>query len=136
MCPPPRKSLVKGERFIRSEGRPEWDNQLAQKQRTLYNYSPLVFVGLTLECQTTHDVIVAVNIIIITGRQFDLGVDERLDDLTGKVRELEKQNTALKSKVSDTVFKICTCLLSIILMYTEHCIETTAGDKGKETFSL
>jgi len=23
MCPPPRKSLVKGERFIRSEGRPE-----------------------------------------------------------------------------------------------------------------
>ena len=22
-CPPPRKSLVKGERFIRSEGRPE-----------------------------------------------------------------------------------------------------------------
>ena len=24
-CPPPRKSLVKGERFIRSEGRPEWN---------------------------------------------------------------------------------------------------------------
>ena len=23
ICPPPRKSLVKGERFIRSEGRPE-----------------------------------------------------------------------------------------------------------------
>ena len=25
VCPPPRKSLVKGERFIRSEGRPEWN---------------------------------------------------------------------------------------------------------------
>ena len=25
VCPPPRKSLVKGERFIRSEGRPEWE---------------------------------------------------------------------------------------------------------------
>ena len=26
VCPPPRKSLVKGERFIRSEGRPEWND--------------------------------------------------------------------------------------------------------------
>ena len=28
--PPPRKSLVKGERFIRSEGRPEW-NELGEE---------------------------------------------------------------------------------------------------------
>ena len=41
--------------------------------------------------------------IINTGRQLDLGVEERLDDLQGKVRELEKQNTALKSKVSTSV---------------------------------
>ena len=34
-CPPPRKSLVKGERFIRSEGRPEW-NVLANQPRDLY----------------------------------------------------------------------------------------------------
>ena len=27
VCPPPRKSLVKGERFIRSEGRPEGNAQ-------------------------------------------------------------------------------------------------------------
>ena len=37
--------------------------------------------------------------IINTGRQLDSGVEERLDDLQGKVRELEKQNMALKSKV-------------------------------------
>ena len=29
-CPPPRKSLVKGERFIRSEGRPEWNGTFEQ----------------------------------------------------------------------------------------------------------
>jgi len=28
MRPPPRKSLVKGERFIRSEGRPEYSQTL------------------------------------------------------------------------------------------------------------
>lgn len=42
MCPPPRKSLVKGERFIRSEGRPElpqatqnWPLYREQVHRTL-----------------------------------------------------------------------------------------------------
>ena len=34
-CPPPRKSLVKGERFIRSEGRPEW-NALVNEDSGLY----------------------------------------------------------------------------------------------------
>ena len=34
------------------------------------------------------------------GRLRDLGVEERLGDLQGKIRELEKQNTTLKSKVS------------------------------------
>ena len=34
-------------------------------------------------------------------RHRDLGVEERLDDLYGKVRELEKQNSTLKSKVRD-----------------------------------
>lgn len=33
------------------------------------------------------------------GRRRDLGVEERLDDLQGKIRELEKQNATLKSKV-------------------------------------
>ena len=37
----------------------------------------------------------------IVARHRDLGVEERLDDLYGKVRELEKQNTILKSKVRD-----------------------------------
>ena len=34
-CPPPRKSLVKGERFIRSEGRPEWNVSLVVGQRLI-----------------------------------------------------------------------------------------------------
>ena len=33
------------------------------------------------------------------GRGRDLGVEERVDELQAKVRELEKQNTTLKSKV-------------------------------------
>ena len=36
MCPPPRKSLVKGERFIRSEGRPEWVEFLAPSTPLIY----------------------------------------------------------------------------------------------------
>ena len=34
-CPPPRKSLVKGERFIRSEGRPEWNDSIGSGQRLI-----------------------------------------------------------------------------------------------------
>ena len=34
-CPPPRKSLVKGERFIRSEGRPEWNELIDKGQRLI-----------------------------------------------------------------------------------------------------
>ena len=38
-----------------------------------------------------------------SGRHRDLGVEERLDDLQGKIRELEKQNISLKSKVSTDI---------------------------------
>ena len=37
--------------------------------------------------------------IIAAGRHRDLGIEDRLDELQGKIRELEKQNTTLKSKV-------------------------------------
>ena len=46
----------------------------------------------------------------------DLGAEERLDDLYGKVRQLEKQNTTLKSKVRDLQYRVhmsiyCMCIL-------------------------
>ena len=52
------------------------------------------------------------------GRHRDLGVEERLDDLQGKIRELEKQNATLKSKVRVYnfyyvhvhVYVHCTCI--------------------------
>ena len=37
--------------------------------------------------------------VISVGRHRDLGIEDRLDELQGKIRELEKQNTTLKSKV-------------------------------------
>ena len=46
-----------------------------------------------------------------SGRHRDLGVEERLDDLQGKIRELEKQNTTLKSKVRIDIQCICDCTI-------------------------
>ena len=44
-CPPPRKSLVKGERFIRSEGRPEWNGLVLSRTTSYTLCSCAVLVG-------------------------------------------------------------------------------------------
>ena len=45
-CPPPRKSLVKGERFIRSEGRPEWNDHFLSGASPYTSSSCVALVGL------------------------------------------------------------------------------------------
>ena len=51
-CPPPRKSLVKGERFIRSEGRPEWNDHFLSGT-TSYTISSCVVLVVSFNYLTT-----------------------------------------------------------------------------------
>ena len=50
VCPPPRKSLVKGERFIRSEGRPEWNDDECPSCPLYTNIWRTLLVGCKMEC--------------------------------------------------------------------------------------
>ena len=54
-----------------------------------------------------NNVMNPLSLLIQLGRGRDLGVEERVDELQAKVRELEKQNTTLKSKVRNYTASLC-----------------------------